>query len=766
MDLEDDYGVGGDDDDLKRRRWTKREDEKLRAGVKAVGSGDWAAVCNTYLGGHGRSPEQCRHRWEHVLSEGLVKGAFTEDEDEIIVRAMKEGRQLTWMQIAARIPGRIGKQCRERWTNHLDPSLKKGGWTPEEDSIMAEAQTRWGNAWTKIAELLPGRAENAVKNRWNSAFRRNNSAVFGKATGEKARSAVATARVAMELIDRGDGGARDAGGSGRRRPPAASAWDAAAPPPPRKRASTPPAAPPRSARSPAARPSPRSPERRRHFHFPPPDAGGAAPDGLDLVILAIESEQASAPPSPCRGRSPPRPLASPRIGDARRGYRPRLDAAEAGPPSPALSSPSRKRRRDRPFFADAEPAAAAEDEPEPAPTLRWPPPAGKLTAAQAMDRFPAIRNHNQLRQLERTKVRRPAMGRASGCDIFVYDERELRDFAEALARDEGNRCDEGPASPGRGGAWAPPPGKITAQLAMDAFPSIRHRDQLRHLKRCTVRRPTLGRAAACNVLVFDEAEVRELARTLSESADDDADHEDASTWAPPDGKLTTKMALDKYGLRHHDRLRHLPREVARRPTLGRAAACNVIVFDDADVRALAESLGGRVDDDDARGWAPPEGKCTATDAMRDHKAIRNHNQLKHLHRVKVRRPAAGKASGCDIYVYEKADVAALAAALEGGAEADMSSADSKEDPDACTSQGSSLAGDVDPGRDAPAPPPALERVDAAADAEDAADADAPPDSPVAVTTDVDAPPPETPPKPDAEDRFRAVAPSPEPVLAN
>ncbi|KAH8078493.1 RNA polymerase II transcription regulator recruiting protein [Aureococcus anophagefferens] len=305
-------------------RAAKASDKWQLAFLKAVGSGDWAAVCNTYLGGHGRSPEQCRHRWEHVLSEGLVKGAFTEDEDEIIVRAMKEGRQLTWMQIAARIPGRIGKQCRERWTNHLDPSLKKGGWTPEEDSIMAEAQTRWGNAWTKIAELLPGRAENAVKNRWNSAFRRNNSA--------------------------------------------------------------------------------------------------------------------------------------------------------------------------------------------------------------------------------------------------VYDERELRDFAEALGRDEGTRCDEGPASPGRGGAWAPPPGKITAQLAMDAFPSIRHRDQLRHLKRCTVRRPTLGRAAACNVLVFDEAEVKELARTLSESADDDADHEDASTWAPPDGKLTTKMALDKYGLRHHDRLRHLPREVARRPT--------------------------------------------------------------------------------------------------------------------------------------------------------------------------------------------------------
>lgn len=184
-----------------KRRWTKQEDEKLCNAVKQVGTHDWKQIAEIHLAGHGRSDVQCCHRWQKVLRAGLVKGAFTEDEDRIIIDCMREGG-LTWMQIAERIPGRIGKQCRERWTNHLDPNLKKGGWTHEEDTILAEAQQRWGNAWTKIAKLLPGRAENAVKNRWNSAFRRKKSAMFGKAPADEDTAAIARARLAMDTIDR------------------------------------------------------------------------------------------------------------------------------------------------------------------------------------------------------------------------------------------------------------------------------------------------------------------------------------------------------------------------------------------------------------------------------------------------------------------------------------------------------------------------------------------------------------------------------------
>ncbi len=155
-------------------RWTKEEDQKLRAAVAAVGPQNWKMIATDYLGDQ-RSDVQCLHRWQKVLQPGLVKGPWTKEEDQIIIDCIEAGIT-KWSEIAERIPGRIGKQCRERWFNHLDPSLKKGGWTDEEDAILVEAQGKWGNSWTKIAKLLPGRSENAVKNRWNSATRRRQKA--------------------------------------------------------------------------------------------------------------------------------------------------------------------------------------------------------------------------------------------------------------------------------------------------------------------------------------------------------------------------------------------------------------------------------------------------------------------------------------------------------------------------------------------------------------------------------------------------------------
>jgi hypothetical protein len=50
------------------------------------------------------------------------------------------------------LPGRIGKQCRERYFNHLDPTVKKGKWSVREDTVIFAAQIKMGNQWCEIAK--------------------------------------------------------------------------------------------------------------------------------------------------------------------------------------------------------------------------------------------------------------------------------------------------------------------------------------------------------------------------------------------------------------------------------------------------------------------------------------------------------------------------------------------------------------------------------------------------------------------------------------
>ena len=86
------------------------------------------------------------------LRPGLVKGRWSKEEDQTIIACIKVGIT-KWYEIAERIPGRIGKQIRERWFNQLDPSIKKGGWTKEEDRILMGAQARMGLC--KCSPCLP-----------------------------------------------------------------------------------------------------------------------------------------------------------------------------------------------------------------------------------------------------------------------------------------------------------------------------------------------------------------------------------------------------------------------------------------------------------------------------------------------------------------------------------------------------------------------------------------------------------------------------------
>lgn len=125
-----------------KTKWSKKEDEILKSLILGNGARDWSSIAEK-------------------LNDALIDFIQNNKDKD----SDKEANKLVFT-------ARNGKQCRERWLTALDPSINKSQWSLKEDLEFLEKWLRVGNRWREIANLIEGRTESQVKNRFKLILRR------------------------------------------------------------------------------------------------------------------------------------------------------------------------------------------------------------------------------------------------------------------------------------------------------------------------------------------------------------------------------------------------------------------------------------------------------------------------------------------------------------------------------------------------------------------------------------------------------------------
>nr|AFH03057.1 R2R3-MYB transcription factor MYB5 [Epimedium sagittatum] len=105
--------------------------------------------------------------------EEVRRGAWTVEEDRLLAESVATHGEAKWRTLPLNAGlRRCGKSCRLRWFNYLKPGIKRGNISVEEEDLIVELHNKFGNKWSLIANNLPGRTGNEIKNHWNTTIKR------------------------------------------------------------------------------------------------------------------------------------------------------------------------------------------------------------------------------------------------------------------------------------------------------------------------------------------------------------------------------------------------------------------------------------------------------------------------------------------------------------------------------------------------------------------------------------------------------------------
>ncbi|NXH66333.1 SNPC4 protein, partial [Hydrobates tethys] len=156
---------------INKKEWTEEEIERLKKIAAKHGYLDWQTIAQEL--GTNRTPFQCLQKYQ-IYNKDLKRKEWTKGEDQMLlelVQEMRVGSHIPYKKIAYYMEGRDSAQLIYRWTKSVDPSLKKGPWTPEEDAMLLAAVKKYGERdWYKIRTEVPGRSDAQCRDRYLKAL--------------------------------------------------------------------------------------------------------------------------------------------------------------------------------------------------------------------------------------------------------------------------------------------------------------------------------------------------------------------------------------------------------------------------------------------------------------------------------------------------------------------------------------------------------------------------------------------------------------------
>ncbi|XP_007243989.3 snRNA-activating protein complex subunit 4 [Astyanax mexicanus] len=152
---------------FRKRDWTKEEDQAFRDLVDRMRIGNFIPYTQISYFMEGRDHAQLMYRWTCVLDPSIKKGPWSKEEDELLLKAVEKYGRKDWWKIRVEVPGRTDNACRERYLNCLQENVRKGTWSVEEVELLKRMVAKYGvGKWSKIASEIPNRLDSQCLNKW------------------------------------------------------------------------------------------------------------------------------------------------------------------------------------------------------------------------------------------------------------------------------------------------------------------------------------------------------------------------------------------------------------------------------------------------------------------------------------------------------------------------------------------------------------------------------------------------------------------------